>query len=144
MQANQNEEIFYGVYHSGKMSIHLESAEPFYKALGRVAHVYIVPRSTIERLNYGRGCGLIVSNKLGTERRKYVIYVADDLAHSERLITIAHELIHLVLAMQGFSFERQMMDEKGESWIDEIAKGFYQRNPCFLNWVYVEHVRIAG
>ncbi|MFA5998083.1 MAG: ImmA/IrrE family metallo-endopeptidase [Candidatus Paceibacterota bacterium] len=145
MQENQNENVFYGIYNSGKMSINLESAEPFFKALNRVLHIYIVPCSVIERFNHGPGCGLVVDMaRYRMERRKYVMYIAEDLPHSERLITIAHELIHLILTMQGFSFERQWLDEKSEPWIEEIAKRFYQANPNFLNWVYRDYVRIAG
>ena len=145
MQPSQNGNVFYGIYNSGKMSINLESAEPFYKALNRVLHIYIVPRSMIERFNNGRGCGLIVDTvRYGMERRKYVMYIAEDLPHSERLITIAHELIHLILTMQGFSFEQQWLDEKSESWIEGIAKRFYQANPGFLDWVYKSEARITG
>jgi len=144
MEANQREDTFYGVYDSGKMSIHLESAIPFYKALNRVSGLYIIPRSKLK--SWGGECGLIIGRKRWDETawNKYVIYVAEDLSHTERLITIAHELIHLILTMQGFSFERQMLDEKSESWIDELAKGFYQRNPSFLDWAYKEYVRIAA
>lgn len=145
MQTNQSGDVFYGVYHSGKMSIYLENADPFYRALKRVAGVYIVPRSILECW-WGGGCGLI--QEYGWRNRvaqcKYVIYIADDLSHSERLVTIAHELIHLILAMQGFSFGRQPSDEQSEAWIDDLAKRFYQRNPGFLHFVYVNFARIAG
>jgi hypothetical protein len=144
MQANQNEDVFYGVYHSEKMSINLETVEPFYKALSRVSGLYIISRPQLKR--FGGECGLVIERKRWDETAwgKYVIYVAEDLPHPERLVTIAHELIHVILVLQGFSFERQMLDEKSESWIDEIAKGFHRRNPSFLNWVYVQYARIAG
>ncbi len=146
MQSIQGGDVFYGVYHSGGMSLDLSSTTPFHKALNRVAHIYIVPRETLKRFNYGKkGCGLIVGPRTyATEGNKYVIYVAEDLSHSERLITVAHELIHLVLVMQGVSFERQMMDAKNESWVEELAQGFYLRNPDWLNWAYVHSVRIAA
>ncbi|MDP2655246.1 MAG: hypothetical protein Q8P17_01660 [bacterium] len=111
--------------------------------------MYIIPRSSIEHF-HGEprlecACGLIVEHALmscaGTIESKYTIYVAEELPHGERLVTIAHELIHLILVMQGFSLDSQV---NSEQWIDEIAKRFYQENPGFLNWVYTSSARIAG
>jgi len=141
MEAGQNEDVFYGIYHCGEMSIHLESVEPFYKALNRVAGIYIIPRSIL----WGGGSGLIKEHRWRNTmvQSKFVVWVAEDLPHSERLITIAHELVHLILTMQGFPFDRQM-GEQYESWIDDIAKGFYQKNPDFLSFVYANYARIAA
>lgn len=129
---------FYGTYvFDESRSIQLESTIPFYKVLDRLAGIYIVPRSTIDRF-YGKPvAGAIIGNPLG----KRVIYVADDLSHCDRLITIAHELIHLVLEMQGVSY-RDHVD--AEEWIDGLAIGFFEANPGFLDWLYKSEARIGN
>ncbi len=138
-------DVFYGVYtFNENLSVNLESTIPFYKALNLVVGIYVVSRSTIECF-YGKPvCGFIQGWPLRLAKNqlteKYVIYVSDDLSHYDRLITIGHELIHIILDTQGFPFDSQ---ETAEDWIDEIAKRFFQRNPDFLEWVYRQEVRIT-
>ena len=111
MQTREGD-VFYGVYtFNENLSVSLESAVPFYRALNMVAGIYIVSRSTIERF-YGKPvCGFIQGwpLKLAENQRtdKYVMYISDDLSHCDRLITIGHELIHIILNIQGFQFDFQ-------------------------------------
>lgn len=141
----QEGDVFYGVYtFNENLSVSLENAVPFYKALNMVAGIYVVSRSTIERFYGEPVCGFIqgwswrLTNNQRTE--KYVMYVADNLSYCDRLITIGHELVHIILDIQGFSLDSQKI---AEDWIDEIAKRFFQRNPGFLEWAYKEKVRIG-
>jgi Zn-dependent peptidase ImmA (M78 family) len=118
-----------------------EKIGPYRRALETVMVIYIVPRKFV--LEHGGGCGVLYRQwSKNTERDRYMMYVADDLPHRERLITIAHELVHLILYERGRPFHKQE-DEDVEAWIDEVAKEFCEKHPDFLNSVYREYVRIG-
>lgn len=138
----ESSEIFYGRYVSDRgLSLDIQSADPFYQALHKVVAVYIAPRSLLRGFRCQMCLGLIVEEeRLHIPENRFFIYVARDLSHSDRLTTIAHELIHLVLTEQGFPLDKHWNDEP---WIDNVAKRFYQRNPSFLDWVYKDYVRIV-
>ncbi len=137
----ESDDTFYGTYSFCDFTLDVTSARPFYSALNRVVCVYIISRSMMQRLFGKTYEGFLVGHNYPEDSsRRYVIYCRDDLAHVDRLITLGHELVHIILEMQGYPVA---MHYPVEGYIDKIVKQFYRRNPKFLEWVYKYNARLG-